>query len=152
MPTHKPENLSSLARASSRRQKGENLLPHTSQIRPDCSQLDESLSHAPVTGCEHRYLKGDYRRTHSVLLRPYSLCPGISKLARQGLSLDNMGRYKPYRCYPFTCGHFPRTRGFTSRDIKHVCVCLPSVTLKAQISAILLRELPRRKRSKDDKS
>ena len=38
--------------------------------------------------------------------------------------------------------------GFPSRDIQHVCICLPfSVTLKAQISAILLRELPRRKRS-----
>ena len=115
MPTHKPENLSSLALASPRRQKSEKRLPHTSQIRPDCSQLKESLRHAPVTGCEHRYLKGDYRRPHSVLLRPYSLCPGISKRARKGLSPDNMGRYKPYRCYPFTCGHFARTRVYIQR-------------------------------------
>ena len=126
MPTHKPENLSSLALASPRRQKGEKLLPHTSQIRPDCSQLNETFSHAPVTGCEHRYLKGDYRRPHSVLLRPYSLCPGISKRARQGLSLDNMGRYKPYRCYPFTCGHFPRTRVY----IQRYQTCLYLLTLR----------------------
>ena len=42
--------------------------------------------------------------------------------------------------------------GFTFRDIKHVCICLLYETLKAQISAILLRRLPRRRRSKDDKS
>ena len=50
-----------------------------SQIRMDCSQLNESLTHAPVTGSKHRYLKGDYRRPHSVPVRLYSLCPGISK-------------------------------------------------------------------------
>ena len=78
-------------------------------------QLNESLNHAPVTGCEHRYLKGDYRGPHSVLPRPFSVCPGTIKRARQGLSLDDMGRYKPYRCYLFACGHFPRTRVYIQR-------------------------------------
>ena len=62
-----------------------------------------------------------------------------------------MGRYKPLKILSFhSVAIFPKL-GFTSRDIKHVCICLLSVTLKAQISAILHRELPRRKRSKDDK-
>ena len=79
VPTHKPEILSSLTLASSREQKGEKTSTNPSQIRTDCFQCNESLSHEPVTGYEHCYFKGDYRRSHSVLLRPYSLCPGISK-------------------------------------------------------------------------
>ena len=90
--------------------KGRKTSTTPSQIRTDCSLLNESLSHAPVTGCEHRYFKGDYRKPYSVLVRPYSLCPSTIKQARQGLSLDNMGQYKPDRCYLFTCGHFPQTR------------------------------------------
>ena len=63
-----------------------------------------------------------------------------------------MGRYNSLKILSFhSVAIFPEL-GFTSRDIKHVCICLLSVTLKAQISAILPRELPRRKRSKDDKS
>ena len=72
-----------------------------------------------------------------MLLRPYSLCPGITKRARQGLSPDNMGPYKPNQMSSFILWPF--------RDIKHVCICLSlSVTLKAQISAFLLRKTPRR--------
>ena len=81
---------------------------------------------------------------------PYSLCPGISKRARHGLSLDNMGPYKPNRCHLSLVTIFPEL-GFLFRDTKHVCICLPlSVTLKAQISAFFLPESPRRKQSKDD--
>ena len=105
----------------------------SSQIRTDCSQLNESLTHAPVTGSEQRYLKGDYQRPHSVPVRLYSLCPGISKQARQGLFLDNMGRNKPDRCYLFHLWPFyPNSDFHPARDFKHVCLCLPfSVTLKA---------------------
>ena len=105
----------------------------SSQIRTDCSQLNESLTHAPVTGSEQRYLKGDYQRLHSVPVRLYSLCPGISKQARQGLSLDNMGRNKRDRCYLFHLWPFyPNSDFHPARDFKHVCICLPfSVTLKA---------------------
>ena len=67
-------------------------------------------------------LKGDYRRPHSVSVGPYSLCPGISKQARQGLSLDNMGRNKPDRCYLFTCGHFTRTRISIQLEILNMSV------------------------------
>ena len=62
-PIHKPENLSSLALTPSRRQKGEKTFTTPSHLRPDCSQLNKSLSYAPVTSCEQRYLKGDYQRT-----------------------------------------------------------------------------------------
>ena len=61
-----------------------------------------------------------------------------------------MGRYKPDRCHLSLVAIFPEL-GFLFRDTKHVCICLPlSVTLKAQISAVLLPESPRRKQSKDE--
>ena len=92
-----------------------------------------------MTGCEHRYSKGDYRRPHSVLLRPLFLMP----------TLDNMGPNKPDRCHLSLVAIFPEL-GFLFRDTKHVFICLPlSVTLKAQISAFFLPELQRRKQSKD---
>ena len=122
-------------------QKGEKTSTTPSQIRPDWSQLNESLSHAPVTGCEHRYLKGDYRKLHSVVQvnRPDRAYPSIT-----------WADISPIDVIFSLVAIFPEL-GFPSRDIKHVCICLTlSVKLKAQISAFRLWESPRRKRSKDD--